>query len=846
MRIVIDVQGAQTESRFRGIGRYTLSLTQAMARNAGTHEIWLVANAQLPESIPPLRQAFEGLVPEKRIRIFDAPASTHQGDWAGLASELIREDFIASLAPDVVLVTSIFEGYWANAVTSIGARIGGPKTAAILYDLIPLVNQAQYLPTRELREYYFRKLDWLKNAGLLLSISESSRQEGIELLGLPGDRVVNISTAVGPQFRPSVPAPDAAHALRERLGITRNMVMYAPGGFDPRKNFARLIEAYSGLSTELRARHQLVIVSRLHPAQRQELVDLRDRFRLGADELVLPGYVEDSDLIALYSVADLFVFPSVHEGFGLPVLEAMACGAPVIGSNCTSVPEVIGLEDALFDPLSVDAIRDKLTQALSDEGFREQLRRHGPEQARRFTWDASAARALTTLENLHTGNLRREAPQPQPPALVSALAALAQTAYPDDLALRAAAHCLAFNRGAARRQFLLDISSLAQSDAKSGIQRVVRSLLAEFVSHPPPDFDVRPVYFDGDVYRHASRFTASVTGVADAGRDSPINFCQDDVYLSLDLIMHLTPQVHGLHVDLAARGVKLYFIVYDILLAQHPEWWAQGLAEQFNVWLTRISEVATGLVCISRAVADEVTDWLVAHPPHRVGSGPQIGSFHLGADVSNSLPSRGMPPSAAQVLEQIKVRKSFLMVSTIEPRKGYAQALAAFELLWAQGHDVNLVIVGKRGWLVEELTRRLSTHPERERRLFWLEGISDEYLERVYQDSHCLIAASEGEGFGLPLIEAAQHKLPIIARDIPVFREVAGDHALYFSGKGPEDLADALRTWLSQSATDAHPKSTNIPWLTWKQSAENLLSEMSINSSEKSHASGLASSGARL
>jgi glycosyltransferase involved in cell wall biosynthesis len=312
-----------------------------------------------------------------------------------------------------------------------------------------------------------------------------------------------------------------------------------------------------------------------------------------------------------------------------------------------------------------------------------------------------------------------------------------------------------------------------------------------------------------------------------------VDYCQDDVYLALDLIMHLTPQVHELHKDLAARGLKLHFIVYDILLAQHPEWWPTGTATQFNRWLKSISEVATGLICISQAVADEVMDWLRNNPPCRKDSGPSVDSFHLGADVENSLPSKGMPESAPKVLESIKARKTFLMVSTIEPRKGYAQTLGAFELLWKKGHDVNLVIVGKRGWLVEELTQHITMHAEHGHRLFWLEGISDEYLEHLYQNSHCLIAASEGEGFGLPLIEAAQHHLPIIARDIPVFREVAGVHALYFAGKAETDLAETLVVWLAQEATGAHQNSADMPWLTWEQSAASLLGKLSINSFRK-------------
>ncbi|KAB2854879.1 MAG: glycosyltransferase family 4 protein, partial [Bauldia sp.] len=108
-------------------------------------------------------------------------------------------------------------------------------------------------------------------------------------------------------------------------------------------------------------------------------------------------------------------------------------------------------------------------------------------------------------------------------------------------------------------------------------------------------------------------------------------------------------------------------------------------------------------------------------------------------------------------------------------------------------------------------------------RLFWLEGVADEYLERVYAASDCLIAASEGEGFGLPLVEAARHRLSILARDIPVFREVAGDHAAYFSGLEPEDLSGAVERWLDLYRDGRHPKSDGMPWTTWQESARRLL-----------------------
>jgi len=130
------------------------------------------------------------------------------------------------------------------------------------------------------------------------------------------------------------------------------------------------------------------------------------------------------------------------------------------------------------------------------------------------------------------------------------------------------------------------------------------------------------------------------------------------------------------------------------------------------------------------------------------------------------------------------------------------------------------------GWQQEAFVERLRSHPMLNKRLFWLEGISDEYLELVYNSSSALLAASEYEGFGLPLIEAAQHKLPIVARDIPVFREVAGEHAFWFKAADGAALSDALQAWLELHKKNAAPKSEAMPWLTWEQSTAQLLSQI--------------------
>lgn len=145
------------------------------------------------------------------------------------------------------------------------------------------------------------------------------------------------------------------------------------------------------------------------------------------------------------------------------------------------------------------------------------------------------------------------------------------------------------------------------------------------------------------------------------------------------------------------------------------------------------------------------------------------------------------------------------------------------------GGDANLVMVGKLGWKTEVLAGKILNHPEFGKKLFWLDGISDEYLNEVYNASSCLIAASYGEGFGLPLVEASAHGIPIIARDIPVFREVAGDGAFFFKGYSAGDLMNAIQEWQKLSEAKKAPISSSIKKLSWSESAKNLLQSIGIS-----------------
>jgi len=387
------------------------------------------------------------------------------------------------------------------------------------------------------------------------------------------------------------------------------------------------------------------------------------------------------------------------------------------------------------------------------------------------------------------------------------------------------------------QQLLVDVSATCKKDLKTGIQRVVRALVWSLIQSPPEGFRVEPVYLKCDTgiwhYCYAREWTSQALGISsDWLPDDPVDSNSGDVLLIADFTSGLAVAASqaGVFSSLQASGVRVHFFVYDLLPIHLPHCFPPG-EFGFSEWLNTLTATVDSAICISQAVAQDLQNWMATVGPQRerpLG----IDWFHLGADLVNSIPTTGLAQNASQILHALQATPSFLMVGTIEPRKGYLQTIQAFTQLWQSGVNINLVIVGHEGWTglpndqrqtIPQIVRLIKTHPELGKRLLWLKDASDEYLTQLYSHSVCLIAASLGEGFGLPLIEAAQQGLPIIARDLTIFREVAGDSAFYFKGFDPQDLAQAIQAWLVKKADNQQPQSQSIAWLTWEQSTKRVI-----------------------
>lgn len=223
-----------------------------------------------------------------------------------------------------------------------------------------------------------------RNAAAVITGSEATRRDLIELYDVLPERVVVTPYAADPIYQPMDP-DEARRAVRDRFRI-RSPYLLSVGVLQPRKNLPRLVRAYNRLAREIP--HRLVLVGKEGWAS-EDLQRAISEAPPGR-EPVFTGYVPDADLPALYAGADVFVYPSLYEGFGLPPLEAMACGTPVITSNTSSLPEVVGEAGVMVDPLDVHALAQAIRELLDDEPRRLALRAAGIRRAAEFHWDRTA------------------------------------------------------------------------------------------------------------------------------------------------------------------------------------------------------------------------------------------------------------------------------------------------------------------------------------------------------------------------------------------------------------------------------------------------------------------------
>jgi glycosyltransferase involved in cell wall biosynthesis len=293
----------------------------------------------------------------------------------------------------------------------------------------------------------------------------------------------------------------------------------------------------------------------------------------------------------------------------------------------------------------------------------------------------------------------------------------------------------------------------------------------------------------------------------------------NDTVLLLDSSWH-DPSLFSTVKCLRERGLRILVTIYDIIPIRNSEHCSAHLVSVFNTWFGQMLTLADGIICISRAVCSEVQEEVEVRVGKQAMATKAYGWFHLGSELDRKTGNTLISDSMQRCF--CGNNATLLVVGTIEPRKNHKVILDAFEQHWAAGGQSRLCVVGRIGWMCDDIVSRLKSDPENERRLFWFNNAGDDELEFAYQNADALVFASFIEGFGLPLVEGLQRGLPAIASDIPVFREVAGDFAEYFDPNSASDLCAIIDQFsTTKKLPNARPV-TEWKWITWKESAQQL------------------------
>lgn len=1217
MRILFDLQAAQTNGLFRrGVGNYSQGLFETFAERNPLADTFALTSKWLPNPLD-----LTCVSNDRILTLEDKPCISEAGDFNGgnrdSLEALYHSSVCQSINPDVVHVSHNFLDCTDEVLLPRSIeRAAGQILSCTLYDLIPLVFNEHYLADEQLKRRYLFQLQHLRRFDILFAISESTKQDAIDLLGIDPSKIVTIHGGTGRAFDQKIDREQSAALIRSKFRLKDKILMYT-GGDDFRKNIAGAIESFAKIDRELRLRSSFVIVGKISPQSQAHLLNIAKKNGLTQGDIIFTGFVDEATLVAFYQACDGFVFPSMYEGLGLPVLEAMKCGAPVIGSNNSSIGEIINHKDALFDLDQSGSMPKRIEQVLEDQQYSDHLRDHGLKRSKEFSWSKTADLFNDALqqkqEELQTqgvslavsGYLARKRIAiltPIPPsqsgiadycadflpylskhfeidvfvnqeqcsdiqvsstfrvfhiqeftsvakkydtilyeignsdfhthmlplleqypgvvtlhdAYMSGILAhlefslnhqngyqqellyshgprgrrfispttdnrelvakaidqlpttkrildhaigiishstynldIANQHYPEgwlapyrvipqlirsapvsntaetsarvklgipenafvistfghvvwtkrgDLLLdafltspilnqenvylifvgkpsnddfgrslkkrikksnaqerikitgfvsnqkykqylrasnlavqlrtnsrggtpRSVLDCLAnelpvilndyasfkdydndvvakiggeicttelrnqletlfsnrerrtefakagleyvknthdpekcaamyanaihefierskvntqdhlkdsiapyvcndnaakFTKGVVesterfnfcRRKIFIDVSHIAQKDHQTGIQRIVRDVVASMYTTEVAGIEPIAVELINGQMRPASHWLNEHNLLSSYERQfpdqRPIQFSKGDILLMLDSSWDMYDEFTPVFEQARRNHVPVVNVIYDLLPIRIPEYFVEGGPEWFANWFSKAVEQCDAFVCISKATHDDVLEY---YKTNDTRNPPKVGYWHHGSNFIAHETTKKASTLPKQLIEQ----KYLLMVGTIEPRKLHELAIEAMKKLWDDGIDLKLCIAGKQGWMVEHLMESIRELNHSTENFVFCESPTDEALQQLYANASGMLCLSKGEGLGLPLIEAAKHKIPIICSDIPSFRELASQHATFTEAPSATQLSLDIRKWVKLEKSGALPDSSQI------------------------------------
>ena len=747
MKIIIDLQGLQIEgNRKRGIGRYCLDMTKALIHDYPENEYILFTNSALPD----LRNDFNDELNNPRFKLiyFECPTirdvnESYMGIYSSFWSSIqLRSYALSIINADIILITSFFDGFRDDSLISYDDSFHLPPIVSIIYDLIPLIYSEQYLnDDPEYNLFYLNKIKELANLDGLLAISHSSMKEAAKYLEINPENIYNISSACNTR-KFSRSCFDSSFDT-QYLG---RFLLYC-GAIDPRKNLSRLIEAYAKLPLNLICKHKLVLTG---PITHEEILLIKEwmiTFGLPPEYVIFLGFVKDIELANLYSTCHLFIFPSMHEGFGLPVLEAMNCGAPVIASNVTSMPEIIGDKKFLFNPLNVKEISSMIYKSLIDDKFYQSICSNSRKRVNDFSWQNTSKRTIESLQKIiyKKSNLLKKK-EVEFSLLIKTQYNKLINSFADSPVLRSS--------NKSKSPYLQSLAAAisiinGQSNKIELIRQIRNNKKLSWHIEGPFDTSYSLAILNKN---YALAMDKLGQNVALFSTDGLGDYSPNPAFLKNNKIVS----------NLYKRAMKTqesFFIcsrnlypprvkdVKGVINLLHAYGWEES--EFPKQWVDDFNTNLEGISAMSYQVKKTLIDNGVNLPITVTG---------LGLDHFSNIQSTNYP-----IIDAKKFK--ILHISSCFPRKGIDILIQAFANSFTTFDDVSLIIKtfdnphNEIDSLLENFRKSYSNFPHV---IVIKDELNDSQIKSLYEQSDLLVAPSRGEGFGLPIAEAMLLGIPVI------------------------------------------------------------------------------------
>tara|TARA_Y100001968_G_scaffold147059_1_gene134539 strand:+ start:1 stop:3627 length:3627 start_codon:yes stop_codon:yes gene_type:complete len=729
----------------RGIGRYSLEIIKNIIDNGNENDYVLVANGALRD----LRNEFKYQLNMKNVYYFEwfSPCPLDFYTDNNLRRQfaiLLRSFAFSAIHVDLILITSFFEGYLDNCLVDIDSQICNSMQVSIFYDLIPLLKSKEYLDHNpKFSKFYNSKIKKLLNLDGYMAISNSSANELIDNLDLDPTKIVNISSACDQKVFNS----EFNHKINDSIlnKINGEYLLYT-GAHDPRKNIKSLIHAYSLIDKNLRKNYKLVFAGKILESESNLLDTWIKQFNIDDTQIVKTGFISDEELSLLYKNCSLFIFPSLHEGFGLPVLEAMSCGAPVIGSNCTSVREVLSDDDVMFDPYDVFSIAGLIERSLIDKDFKKTLLQNAKIQSKRFSWKKSALKALEFFKITYNKSYKYNKHCISWSEILSENKTIFDLLFKKLISIKV--------KDLEKENFIYEelAASLDKINIQSSqINRVLYKIdkIKNWKLEGPLDSSyslaILNRYFAENLDKYIDKLSLKVT-------EGPGDYQPNINYLKRYPIIfgiYENSNINKDYFDVVSRNMFPPRVtdmdgIFNIF---HSYGWEES--EFPYDWVEDFNSSLQGITVMSSLVKKILIDNGVNIPIKVTG----LGLDHIDKiEVDASF--------------KINAKKyKLLHVSSCFPRKGIDILIEAYSRIFTKNDDVCLIIktFSNPHNNIQEIISNYRQNNELFPDVIVInDDLTDEQLKSLYLQADVLVAPSRGEGFGLPIGEAMCLGLPVI------------------------------------------------------------------------------------